>query len=254
MKKIYQIGFMAALMALLPTGVLFAGDGDGDGKDTKHVVTLKNGGSGTESVTLTIFTTVPVPVGDVKIYSKSEGAYVKDVNPVVGGIQVHVVIDPSVNYENNNTGDVIIEIVGVDNITGIDATDGNTGNAVPTGLVAVGNKGGDENNNNQQDNSTSYHSNSSNPNVATSFTSYGKNDVNIYPNPVKDQTNVVTVGEILGKKIEVMDMSGHVVMNMIVGKGSRQTVLDLSMLTPGIYIISYETEDGQVISKKIQKI
>jgi hypothetical protein len=51
-----------------------------------------------------------------------------------------------------------------------------------------------------------------------------------------------------------MDLSGHVVMNMNVAANSRQTVLNLSMLNPGIYILSYTTEDGRIISKKLQKV
>jgi hypothetical protein len=253
MKKIYQIGFIAALVALLPTGILFAGNGDGDGKDKKNTVNVRST-EGTGTVMLTITTTNLVATDQVNIHTKNTGSYVKEVNPVVGGIQVTIEIDPTTFFTDpDNDGGIIIEIVGVDNITGVNATDGNNGSTIPANLVAA-----DKDHTYTdavQGSGTSFHTQpaSTIPTGTTSFSS-AKKDISVYPNPVTDETNVVTVGEILGKTIQIMDLSGHVVMTTIVSKGSRQTVLNLSMLTPGVYVLMYTTEDGQTISKKIQKI
>ncbi len=257
MKKIYQLGFVAALIALLPTGVLFAGDGDGNGKDSKNTVSITNNTSA-DMVTLTILSSKPIILTDVQITSRSDWSYINSVTPVNGGIEVIIQVDHTA--ELSGEGEVIIiEIVGVDNITGVATTNGSDGTSVPTNIVEY-NKGdvanGTQNNNNS---SNGFHQNptdnsngigSNNPTVIYNG---NKDDITIYPNPVIDEVNVVTVGEILGKSIEIMDLSGHIVMNMVIPNNTRQTVLDLSMLNPGLYILSYIAEDGKIISKRIQK-
>lgn len=257
MKKIYQLGFIAALVALLPTGVLFAGDGNGNGKDSKSTVSITNNVA-TEMVTLTILSSKPIILSDVQVTSRTEWSYINDVNPILGGVEVIIHVDHSA--EISGEGEVIvIDIVGVDNITGVNTTDGNNGNSLPTNIVDY-NKGeianGTQNNNNsgtglhQDPSTTNGIGGGTNPTVIYNGT---KNDITIFPNPVIDEVNVVTVGEILGKNIEIMDLSGRVVMNMVLPSNTRQTVLDLSMLNPGLYILSYITEDGKIISKRIQK-
>lgn len=250
MKKIYQIGFIAMLVALLPTDLVFAGDGYG--KDTKNTIAVKNGAS-SKTITLMVNTTGLIVTDDILVTTTTPGAYIRDISPVVNGFEIAIDLDPDlVNSVGIDNGDVIIEIVGVDNITGVDASDGNTGTSYNTNIV-ITDLGDNFTGNNG--NGTEMHGNpNSNGTVFNPVTSTSKNDVTIYPNPVVDQTNVVTVGEILGKKIEIMDLSGHVVMNIIVPQNSRQTVIDLSQLTPGLYILNFEMEDGQVISKRIQKI
>jgi hypothetical protein len=262
MKKIYQLGLTVALSALLPTGVLFAGDGDG--KDKKNTITLESA-AGAETITVFIATEDILKMGDIQIISKSAGCTVKETNPVLGGLQVVITMDPDPesHTDPNSSGGIIIEIVGVDNITGVEATDGNNGNNIPSNLVMnEDNKEVTNSTGNGQNNSTGLHANpvsnsGTNPTTIPSSivpTSGGKKDINIFPNPVMQQTNVVTVGEILGKSIEIIDLSGHVVVTMIVPENSRQTVIDMSGLNPGLYILNYKTEDGRVISKKVQKI
>lgn len=260
MKKIYQLGFVAALVALLPTGVLFAADGDGNGKDSKNTVSITSNAS-TEMVTLTILTSKPIILSDIQVTSRTEWSYINEVTPILGGVEVVIQVDHTA--EISGEGEVIvIDIVGVDNITGVNTTDGNNGGSIPTNIVAQ-NKGdvanGTQNNNNSsngfhQDPSTSNSNSIGGGTNPTVIYNGNKDDITIYPNPVKDETNVVTVGEILGKKIEIMDLTGHIVMSMVIPTNTRQTVLNLSMLNPGLYILSYTTEGGKVISKRIQKI
>jgi hypothetical protein len=258
MKKIYQLGFIAALAVLLPSGVLFAGNNDGDGKNT---VSISNSGS-TDRIRLVIFTNDKVTKDDITITSKTDFSDITDINPITGGFEVVIDVQHSTQSASNGDDEVIIiEIVGVDNITGVDATDGNTGNTVPTNLSAPSemnhvatstnnNSGTGLHNNPDAGNQQGVGGTSSSP----VFNPTHKDDITIYPNPVREETNVVTVGEILGKEIEIIDLSGNVVMNMIIPANSRQTQLNLSALNPGLYILSYKTEDGRVISKRIQKI
>jgi hypothetical protein len=256
MKKIYQLGFIASLAALLPTGILFAGNGDGKGN--KNTISITNS-TQAQTITLTVLSSEPIIIENIGINTKTDWSYIHAVNPIMGGVEVVINVDHEA--ELSGEGDVIIiEIVGVDNITGVNTTDGNSGNSMPTNLV------NDHNNNvssatdiiNEQadynhveSTSNSMEQPGSNPIVVFNGQ---KEDINIYPNPVKNEANVVTVGEILGKTIQIIDLSGHPVMNMAIPANARQTVLDLSQLIPGIYILSYTTEDGRVISKRIQKI
>jgi len=258
MKKIFQIGFIATLAVLLPTGALVAGNGDGDGKN--NIITVKTVGN-PSSITLHITSTALIDLTNIHI--KNSGSYIKELNPVLNGVDVIIEMDPETFYSNpDNDGGIIIEIVGVDNITGVDATSGNNGTSIPTGFHAV-----DENTSTTPTTSSNngfsapagiVQSTSTNSgNINPVFTgSSNRKDVNIFPNPVVDETNIVTVGEILGRTIQIMDLTGHIAMsiNIATDENTRQTVLHLGSLTPGIYILMYQTQDGQTISKKIQKI
>jgi len=260
MKKIFQIGFVAALVALLPTGVLFAGDGEGK---KNQITVMPDENKGTNSLVVVINTRDAITsVEDIQINIKNLGSYIKDVNPVLGGVVVTIEIDPETFYSNpDNDGGIIIEIVGVDNITGVDVTDNYNGTSVPAGFTSVDEDPGTTSG--TQNSPTGMHAQSSNSDSNTGGTSSGPiniaptashKDITIFPNPVIDETNVVTVGEILGRTIEIMDLTGNIVVKTNVTQGSRQTVLDLSMLKPGVYVLMYQTEGGQTISKRIQKI
>ena len=254
MKRMYKIGLIASLTAMLPIG-LFAGNGDGDGKDKKSVVTVVNSN---QTDHLTLFVAIPenFDFNKVQIHARNTITYLNHINYVANGIEIGVDIDHSGSSTGNGDDDVIIiEIVGVDNITGVDATDDNNGGNMPTSFTS----GIDHTNMLEviptQDTPTGLHSNPTGSlTTVGQIQTVGKEDIQIYPNPVRSETNVVTVGEILGKTIQIMDLSGNTVLTTIVGAGSRQTVLDLSALTPGLYILSYTTEDGKTISKRIQKV
>lgn len=260
MKKIYQLGFIASLVALLPTGMLFAGHIDGDGKNTINTVSI-NGSPSTDRIVLVIHTDDKITKDDFTVNTKTDYSSISEINPVSDGFEV--IIDVQHSTESASNGDdevIIIEIVGVDNITGVDATDGNTGNTVPTNISAPTEMDHTASSTNTNS-GTGYHQNIEGnqqgvggTNSVPVFNPGHKDDITIYPNPVRSETNVVTVGEILGKEIEIIDLSGNVVMNMIIPANSRQTQLNLSMLNPGLYILSYKTEDGRVISKRIQKL
>lgn len=249
MKKIYHLGFIAALIALLPTGVLLAGNGTN---------TISINPASSRSIILMVSTTGLININDLAVSTETPGVTIHGIAPVINGFEVVINLDPTIFNPNSvgQGGDIIIEIVGVDNITGVDASDGNNGTGVSTNMVAYVDDELSITEGNGQNNGTGMQGNpntGNGPSVTPVFGS-GKDDITIYPNPVIDQTNVVTVGEILGRSIEIIDLTGHAVMNMIIPSKSRQVVLDLSGLNPGIYILNYTTEDGRIISKKIQKL
>lgn len=260
MKKIYQLGFIASLVALLPTGMLIAGNGDGDGKNTINTVSI-NSTTSTDKIRLVFQTNDKLSKDDFTVNTKTDYSNITDINPVSGGFEVIINVDHATQSSSNGEDEVIvIDIVGVDNITGVDASDGNTGNTIPTNISAPDKEGSSTTSTNTNS-SNGLHQNPENnsqgfggTNTNPVFSPTHKDDITIYPNPVREETNVVTVGEILGKEIEIIDLSGNVVMNMIVPANSRQTQLNLSALNPGLYILSYKTQDGRVISKRIQKI
>lgn len=248
MKKIYRIGLTAMLIALLPTGLVFAGNGKG----TKNTVEVKNSAD-SRTITLMVNTDDVLTMDEIAITSPIAGVSIKEVTPYTGGLKIIIDIDPSVEtVAGKGNGDIIIEIVGVDNITGVGASDENTGSSFNTNIMVGDANEGD--NNNGSSNGTGMQGVTPPAGTVVPYTVTGKSDVTIFPNPVIDETNVVTVGEILGKTIQIMDLSGYVVMNMVVGKNSRQTTLNLTGLTPGIYILNYTGQDGRVISKRIQKV
>jgi hypothetical protein len=68
--------------------------------------------------------------------------------------------------------------------------------------------------------------------------------VMVYPNPVKDQLNIVTNGNIT--KITITDANGKVVYN-----GMNQTV-NFSSFSKGVYFVKVETAQGTSNTKFIK--
>lgn len=248
MKKAFKIGFMLSLVAMIPTAGLFAGDGDGKGK--KNSISLREGVE-PGLVTFHIYSATIVDINNVVVTPRNPGASIKEINPVIGGVDVVMDFVPVTNYDGNpNNDDVIIfDIVGVDNITGVDGSNNNTGTHIGVNIFASGDGNGSSNNSGANGGSFSSPTNSTNTFSAFNST---RSDISVYPNPVVTETNVVTVGEILGRSIDILDLSGKLVMTIPVL--NKQTQLDLSDLNPGLYILNYKTTEGKVISKRIQKV
>ena len=87
--------------------------------------------------------------------------------------------------------------------------------------------------------------------VAVDVTSINENisdKVEVYPNPLKDK---VTVMAEQMKSLTVTNMTGQVVMRQDVD--TDETILDLSELNSGLYILNIETESG-VMTRQINII
>lgn len=81
-----------------------------------------------------------------------------------------------------------------------------------------------------------------------------KNDLShsviVYPNPAPDYIYVTVDEEVMMQELELMDQSGRMVYrrNDVLLKN---TSVDLSEFTPGIYFLSIKLEDGQRVFRKI---
>ena len=87
--------------------------------------------------------------------------------------------------------------------------------------------------------------------VMVEITSINENisgNVEVYPNPLKDKVNVKAEQM---KSLTIVNMTGQVVMRQDVD--ADQTVLDLSELNSGLYILNIETESG-VVTRQVNII
>jgi hypothetical protein len=89
---------------------------------------------------------------------------------------------------------------------------------------------------------------------ANSFTVVGlkentldANAITIYPNPVKDNLNIVINGSVAGKEIELYDQLGRLVLY-----SDTTNNIDVSTLKSGIYILQIKTDRG-IAQKKLVK-
>jgi hypothetical protein len=69
----------------------------------------------------------------------------------------------------------------------------------------------------------------------------------VFPNPVKDQMQIISLKQDM-VRIDLSDMSGRVVKSTVFTAKSH---LDLSTLSPGIYIANFTTQDGATFATKI---
>lgn len=77
--------------------------------------------------------------------------------------------------------------------------------------------------------------------------------VQVYPNPAANSIKVYFEYDErwIGKKVEILDMSGRVVFNKIIG--SRIETIDVNRLTAGVYFIRAE-KDGERVHAKFVKL
>lgn len=241
MNRIKQFGIMLlGVVAFLSTSA-YAYNGD-----KAHVVV--NNAKNTEIIHISILSDNVIDINSISLNSSRGSAYIKELNPIVGGINVDIEIGESVSPDD----DIIIDIVGVDNITGVFVNNNNqTSTQAPT----------NEENNSLAGNSGNDNSGSTNYSSNEQSTVYvqiiaGKKDIQVYPNPIEDETNVVTVGEILGKQLDVVDQTGTIVFSQILTSengNNRMTTINLSQLKTGLYILRYYGEDGTILCKKLYK-
>jgi hypothetical protein len=81
-----------------------------------------------------------------------------------------------------------------------------------------------------------------------------KGDVSIFPNPADGQSEIVTVGEILMRGVQVYDQSGKPVTAFLPATdGGLRVALDLSQFRPGLYIVMVQTTNNRTITKKLYR-
>jgi hypothetical protein len=90
-------------------------------------------------------------------------------------------------------------------------------------------------------------SKSFNPGVALSTQDFNSLDVQVYPNPSNNGfVNIITPNN-AAKKIVIYDIHGRAV----IAKTLKENILDVSKLSPGVYVLKVNEDGGQNISKLI---
>jgi len=244
-----------ALAALMPAGKLWAGGGN------PSIISMSGKNPADGKLVIRIsgkFTKEDVNVVPVEGYSITKIDYAQDYITVV--LQDHT---PAVRGDGNEFETDIMTIIGVDNITGVFVGEGNnSGGAggyyrfVDAGNVTTDQ--GDDNNTGSDDNGNL--SDSKDPSSGLGSTTSGnsgqvKHDAgfSVYPNPVGEETNVITVGEILGKTIQIIDLGGRVRKTVNI-QPLQQFSINLGDLSPGIYLMVMQTEDGRSFVQRITKL
>ena len=74
----------------------------------------------------------------------------------------------------------------------------------------------------------------------------------VYPNPTNGMLNIVLETQItVGGRAVIRDVTGRVVRSLAVL--DRQTSVDVSDLTPGLYILTFIDNDSRSVSRKFLK-
>lgn len=76
-----------------------------------------------------------------------------------------------------------------------------------------------------------------------------RSDVKVYPNPVVDIVNIEAADKV--KSVQVYDLTGKVVASHTLNAVKNQ--INLSKLTPGVYVVNIETEKGTQSVKIVKK-
>jgi hypothetical protein len=83
---------------------------------------------------------------------------------------------------------------------------------------------------------------------ATTVSSPGKAAFAIYPNPVKQQLNILTGEDISGATVRITDIAGRIVLTTPLTTNR----LDVSRLAPGMYTLVYTKKD-KIITRQFIK-
>lgn len=76
-------------------------------------------------------------------------------------------------------------------------------------------------------------------------------DINVFPNPVKDELNIISPRKL--KNIQIYSISGQMIVDVKINS-EEKTVLGLGHISKGLYIGVVEFENGDTESIKINKI
>ena len=76
--------------------------------------------------------------------------------------------------------------------------------------------------------------------------------MNVYPNPANDQIKIIYSG-IAAKNIEIFNLLGTKIMNVVPGKSYNEQTIDIGDLQSGIYFISLTSDNGTAVKKLIKQ-
>jgi hypothetical protein len=79
-------------------------------------------------------------------------------------------------------------------------------------------------------------------------------EVKLYPNPATNQLTLDLAYDTrwIGKIIQVTNLNGQVLMNVIVTSKNQQ--IDISKLAPGMYFLAAKKDDGESMKKRFIKL
>lgn len=253
MKKHLLILGMLILAVLIPSANLLAGN--------EKPVMISVRGKNFINSEITVQINADIINGKVNI-TPVNGVNVSKVERTINGINITLSNNGgSVNFGGKDDYFDIMTIVGIDNITGV-FVDNNSTDASHRTLSTLNNIFDDSETNTGTGNSNSgatpfiyNEENMGNEESGSGGNVYVPKSAGftIYPNPVQQEANIVTVGEILGKSITVVDLSGRVHKVIRQNVQGRSTI-NLSDLQPGIYMIIMETENGKSYVQRISKL
>lgn len=291
--QFYKNIWIAVAVILAPISSVMAGNGGG-GKEnpgTQTSVEISSDGPATAMVTVVINVTPTQASRLEKIALDGPGTVLSvDVDKNQGVITVVMLNgggnggatgvnnDLGLGRENSTVFGNTLNIVGIDNISGVYVGDNGGSNvnitlrpALISGGINTDTSGDNNNNANghttystpapgdetpntgdiRNDNNSTPEIPNIKPPVDTPLPAVSK-DVEVFPNPARDQTNIVTVAEILVRKVQVVDLSGR--RHLIINPDTPTTHLsmDVSSIPTGVYIMIIETSTG-TITKKLFK-
>ena len=77
--------------------------------------------------------------------------------------------------------------------------------------------------------------------------------LNFYPNPVQNELTIKNSRGIQINTIELFDISGRRVKNILVNQNNTNMNINLSDLSNGVYIINIISDNGQLSKRLIKK-
>ncbi len=259
MEKRFYFGIVAIVLLLFSTST-FAVVGGGDGSSTISI--SKQDKMEIHTIAIQVSSVADLDVNNLQVFSANP-KLVKVIGVSVLDNIIHVNVDILASSKGDEDEIIdVIEIVGIDNITGVFI---NPGGQQQTGTAYVSNLSDEE---------EEYHTDQVNqlPSVAemevqsheqveliptsapnSGFSVFVK-DMLVYPNPAKDELGVVTVGEILGKSINIIDMSGKVHKEVKIAENSHKTIIDITDLPAGIYLVNLTAVNGKSYIQKFYKV
>lgn len=253
---------MAAVLFLLFAQLTFALGGDG----SSTITVKKEGQKEIHSIAIQVASIADLDINNLQIISAIPGIVnVKDVTISGNIIHVNINIVPTSKGDDDDDDIIdVIEIVGIDNITGVFINPGGQQN---TATAYVNNGMDDDANEHHADQLNTlpttmsemvllnHHHTEQVPVAApNSGSSSFVRDMLVYPNPAKDELGVVTVGEILGKSIVIVDMSGKVHKEVTVAENSHKTTIDITDMPAGIYLVNLTATNGKTYIQKFYKV
>lgn len=79
------------------------------------------------------------------------------------------------------------------------------------------------------------------------------NGFTVYPNPAFNELNIVSEKENNIVNISLYAVDGKLILNMIPANNTTSTTVDISTVSKGLYLLSVQTGDGEIITKRIVK-